>query len=418
MKIYLVGGAVRNQLLSLPVNERDWLVVGSTAEEMLKAGYQQVGKEFPVFLHPKTREEYALARTERKTGHGYTGFSFNSDKSISLEDDLLRRDLTINAIAQDTEGQLHDPYGGLKDIENKLLRHVSEAFREDPLRVLRVARFAAVLHPLGFRVAEETLALMREISASGELDHLVAERIWLETEKALNSDAPHVFFQVLRDCDALAVLFPELDALFGVPQTEKYHPEIDSGIHTLMVIEQAAKLSDDIAVRFAAFTHDFGKALTPKEQWPKHIRHERRGLAPIKAMCKRLKVPKQLQQIALLVCEYHLLSHKAFELRSETLFRLFSALDGWRKPEQVEQFVLSCEADSRGRLGFEDANYPQATYFRQVFQAAARVSIKDIDSEGLSGKAIGQAINQARTDAIEKAKQHYLAQQKELDHAK
>lgn len=417
MKIYLVGGAVRNQLLDLPVTENDWLVVGSTAEAMLEAGFQQVGKDFPVFLHPKSREEYALARTERKTGHGYTGFTFNSDKSITLEEDLLRRDLTINAIAQDVNGKLYDPYGGIDDIEKRLLRHVSSAFREDPLRVLRVARFAAVFHHLGFSVAEETLQLMQAIAASGELDHLVAERVWLETEKALNSQAPHIYFQVLRDCDALAVLFPELDALFGVPQSAKHHPEIDSGIHTLMVIEQAAKLTDDIAVRFAAFTHDFGKALTPKDQWPKHIKHERRGLAPIKQLCQRLKIPKQLQQIALLVCEYHLLSHNAFELRSETLYRLFSALDGWRKPEQLSQFILACEADSRGRLGFEHTDYPQAAYFHAMFQAAAVVSINDIASEGLSGKDIGKAIAKARTDAIAQAKKQYLMPAKEEDHA-
>lgn len=407
MKIYLVGGAVRNQLLSLPVLERDWLVVGSSAEEMLNNGFQQVGKEFPVFLHPKTREEYALARTERKIGHGYTGFTFNSDKKITLEEDLLRRDLTINAIAKDDTGQLHDPYGGLDDIQQRLLRHVSSAFREDPLRVLRVARFAAAFHHLNFRIAIETQQLMKEITASGELDHLVAERVWLETEKALRSPAPHIYFQVLRDCGALAVLFPEVDALFGVPQSEKYHPEIDSGIHTLMVIEQAAKLSDDISVRFAALTHDFGKALTPKDQWPKHIKHERRGLAPIKQFCNRLKAPKQLMQIALLVCEYHLLPHNAFDLRSETVYRLFAALDGWRKPEQVEQFILACEADSRGRLGFEHADYPQAAYFRHLFQAASSISIKDIASDGLSGKDIGKAIANARTIAIEHAKTHY-----------
>lgn len=417
MKIYLVGGAVRNQLLALPVTENDWLVVGSTAEAMLEAGFQQVGKDFPVFLHPKSREEYALARTERKTGHGYTGFTFNSDKSITLEEDLLRRDLTINAIAQDVSGKLYDPYGGIDDIEKRLLRHVSSAFREDPLRVLRVARFAAAFHHLGFSVAEETMQLMQAIAASGELDHLVAERVWLETEKALNSQAPHIYFQVLRDCDALAVLFPELDALFGVPQSEKHHPEIDSGIHTLMVIEQAAKLTDDIAVRFAAFTHDFGKALTPKDQWPKHIKHERRGLAPIKQLCQRLKIPKQLQQIALLVCEYHLLSHNAFELRSETLYRLFSALDGWRKPEQLSQFILACEADSRGRLGFEHTDYPQAAYFHAMFQAAAVVSINDIASEGLSGKDIGRAITKARTAAIAQAKKQYLRPAKEEDYA-
>lgn len=411
MKTYLVGGAVRNRLLNLPVNERDWVVVGATVEEMEQLGYTAVGKEFPVFLHPKTREEYALARKERKTGHGYTGFECISDSSITLEEDLLRRDLTINAIAQDKDGRLIDPYGGMADIENKLLRHVSDAFKEDPLRVLRVARFAASLAHLGFTIADETLELMQQMAEEGELEHLVAERVWLETEKALLSSSPQVYFQVLKDCGALQVLFPEVDALFGVPQTATYHPEIDTGIHTLMVIEQAAILSDDIAVRFAALTHDLGKALTPKNQWPKHHQHERRGLAPLRQLCQRLKVPKELQQLALLVCEFHLLSHRAKELRPATVMKLFQRLDVWRRPERLQQFLLACEADSRGRLGFEQREYPQAAYFTALYRAAKTITIDSIDAEGLNGAQIGRALQQAKTEAVAAKRAQLLAQE-------
>lgn len=410
MKVYLVGGAVRNQLLGLSVHDRDWVVVGSSPEQMLSLGYVAVGSDFPVFLHPKTKEEYALARTERKTAHGYTGFECISDSSISLEEDLLRRDLTINAIAQTENGELVDPYGGLADIKNKTLRHVSEAFKEDPLRVLRVARFAASYAHLGFTIASETQQLMQVMAAEGELEYLVAERVWRETEKALTSSSPQVYFQVLRDCGALQVLFPEVDALFGVPQTEKYHPEIDAGIHTLMVIEQAAKLTDDVAVRFAALTHDLGKALTPKEQWPKHHRHESLGLKPLNSLCQRLRVPKEFQQLAQLVCEFHLLSHQAKELRPVTVMKLFQRLDVWRKPERLKQFLLACEADSRGRLGFEDIDYPQAAYFTALYQAANRIKIAHINSEGLSGAQIGQAIQQAKVTAIADERQHLLAE--------
>lgn len=409
MKTYLVGGAVRNQLLNLPVDEQDWLVVGATVEQMLDAGYAAVGKEFPVFLHPKTKEEYALARTERKIGHGYTGFECISDSSVTIEEDLLRRDLTINAIAKDEQGQLIDPYGGLKDIENRVLRHVSPAFSEDPLRVLRVARFAASFAHLGFTIAEETQQLMKAMAAEGELEHLVAERVWRETEKALASPSPHTYFQVLRDCGALKVLFPEVDALFGVPQTEKYHPEIDTGIHTLMVIEQAAKLTEDLAVRFAALTHDLGKALTPENQWPKHHQHEKRGLKPLNNLCQRLRVPKELQQVALLVCEFHLLSHQATELRPVIVLKLFQKLDVWRRPERLQQFLLACEADSRGRLGFEDRDYPQASYFTALYQAAKAVNMQSVQTEGLKGAQIGRALQEARLDAVAEAKQHWLA---------
>lgn len=411
MKTYLVGGAVRNRLLNLPVHERDWVVVGATVEQMEQLGYTAVGKDFPVFLHPKTREEYALARKERKAGHGYTGFECTSDSSITLEEDLLRRDLTINAIAQDNDGRLIDPYGGMADIESKFLRHVSDAFKEDPLRVLRVARFAASFAHLGFTVADETADLMQQMAKEGELEHLVAERVWLETEKALLSPSPQVYFQVLRDCGALQVLFPEVDALFGVPQTATYHPEIDTGIHTLMVIEQSAKLSEDIAVRFAALTHDLGKALTPKEQWPKHHQHERLGLVPLRQLCQRLKVPKEIQQVALLVCEFHLLSHQAKELRPATVMKLFQRLDVWRRPERLQQFLLACEADSRGRLGFEQREYPQAAYFTALYQAAKTITIESIDAEGLNGAQIGRAIEQAKIDAIAAKKAEILAKE-------
>lgn len=411
MKTYLVGGAVRNRLLNLPVHERDWVVVGATVAEMEQLGYMAVGKDFPVFLHPKTREEYALARKERKAGHGYTGFECISDSSITLEEDLLRRDLTINAIAEDKDGRLIDPYGGVADIENKLLRHVSGAFKEDPLRVLRVARFAASFAHLGFTVADETAVLMQQMVKEGELEHLVAERVWLETEKALLSPSPQIYFQMLRDCGALQVLFPEVDALFGVPQTEAYHPEIDTGIHTLMVIEQSAKLSEDIAVRFAALTHDLGKALTPKEQWPKHHQHEKRGLVPLRQLCLRLKVPKELQQVALLVCEFHLLSHQAKELRPATVMKLFQRLDVWRKPERLQQFLLACEADSRGCLGFELREYPQAAYFTALYQAAKAITIESIDAIDLSGAQIGRALQQAKIDAIAAKKAELLAKE-------
>lgn len=411
MKIYLVGGAVRNQLLSLPVHERDWVVVGADIATMLANGFQQVGKDFPVFLHPKTREEYALARTERKAGVGYTGFECFADKSVTLEEDLLRRDLTVNAIAQEDNGQLIDPYGGVNDLNNRILRHVSEAFREDPLRVLRVARFAATLYPLGFTVAKETQELMFEMAQSGELSELTTERVWKETEKSLLSPAPHIYFQVLRDCGALKVLFPEIDALFGVPQSPQHHPEIDTGIHTLMVLEQAAKLSADLNVRFAALTHDLGKALTPQSEWPRHIQHEQRGLAPLRALSERLKVPKEITQNALLACEYHLLSHRAFELRAETVLKLFSSLDVWRKPERLDYFLLACEADAKGRTGFEYNDYPQARYFKTLYQAANAVRMEHINTEGLKGSQIGQAFSTARQQAIQQAKEAWQLEQ-------
>ena len=372
MKIYLVGGAVRDELLGLPVRERDWVVVGARPEELLNAGYKAVGKDFPVFLHPQTGEEYALARTERKTGPGYRGFETSFSPDVTLEQDLERRDLTINAIAKDIEsGELIDPVHGRRDLETKALRHVSAAFVEDPVRVLRAARFAARFAPLGFTVASETIELMREIAARGELDALVPERVWQETQRALEQPAPWTFFEVLRDADALKVIFPEVDALFGVPQPEQWHPEIDAGVHTMMVLEQATRLTTDPVVRFAALVHDLGKGTTPPEEWPRHVAHEHRSVALIEKLCARLRVPNAYREIGVLVGKHHLLAHKATELRPSTLLELLEHLDAFRRPERFEQYVLACEADARGRKGLENRVYTQSDFLRRVRAAAA-----------------------------------------------
>ena len=404
MNTYLVGGAVRDLQLGLPVYDRDWVVVGASISEMLDKGYQQVGKDFPVFLHPKTKEEYALARTERKSGPGYSGFECISDPNITLEQDLLRRDLTINAMAHDHQQQLIDPYHGLSDIQNKKLRHVSQAFTEDPLRVLRVARFAARFYHLGFSIADETLLLMQQISSNGELTSISPERIWVETEKALKTEHPHIYFSVLKECGALQLLFPEIAQLFGVPQTEQHHPEIDTGIHTLMVLEQASLKSNDTTVRFAALVHDLGKGITPKSEWPRHIQHETRGKALVKALCQRLRAPKHYTELALLVCEYHLHSHRAYDLKPATIAKLFKSLDLYRRPERLTPFLLSCEADSRGRKGFEQRAYPQADYLQRCFQASVNITAKDLKQQDLSGAEIGLAIEQQRIQAIKAIK--------------
>ena len=332
MHVYLVGGAVRDQLLGHPYHEKDYVVVGATPEQLLNLGYQPVGKDFPVFLHPETKEEYALARTERKAGHGYHGFEFYTDTSVTLEDDLIRRDLTINAIAMDEKGNIYDPYNGQADLNNRILRHVSDAFTEDPLRVLRLARFAARYKDLDFKIAPETLSLMQNLVQSGELNALTSERVWKETSRALMENHADVYFQVLRDCGALKVLFPEIDALFGVPQRPEYHPEIDCGIHTLMSLQQACKANYSLDVRFAVLVHDLGKALTPKEELPRHIQHEERGIAPVTEVCDRLKVPTQTKQLALAVCKEHLKCHQAFTLKAGTLWRLLQRLDVLRRP--------------------------------------------------------------------------------------
>ncbi|ROQ28760.1 multifunctional CCA addition/repair protein [Gallaecimonas pentaromativorans] len=404
MNCYLVGGAVRDELLGFEVHDRDWVVVGETIEAMKKNGFEQVGRDFPVFLHPKTHEEYALARTERKKGSGYTGFEVSASPDVTLEEDLIRRDLTINAMAKAEDGTLIDPYGGKRDLDNRLLRHVSDAFVEDPVRVLRLARFAARFAHLGFTVAPETQALLQTMAASGELDALTPERVWKELEKALNTPSPQVFFEVLRACGALEVLFVELANLFGVPAPEKWHPEVDTGIHTLLVLAQAAKLTTDIEVRFAALCHDFGKGLTPPEKWPSHHGHGQSGLPLIKSFCERFRVPNGCRDLALLVSDLHCQVHTAFELRAATLIRLFDKLDAWRKPERVEKLVLACIADIRGRTGFEQHPYPQADWVRRCFNAARTVDVKAIVAQGLKGPAVGEAVNRARIEKVQALK--------------
>ena len=401
MEIYLVGGAVRDELLGYPVAERDWVVVGARPEDLLDQGYQQVGKDFPVFLHPESKDEYALARTERKSGHGYTGFAVHYDPAVTLEEDLLRRDLTVNAMARDGVGNIIDPYGGQADLAARILRHVSGAFVEDPLRVLRTARFAARYAHLDFSVAPETIALMADIVSQGELGHLPAERIWLEMERALGERNPDVFIQVLRDCGALEKQLPEVEALFGVPQTAAHHPEIDTGVHTLMALQQAVTLCANTDVRFAILLHDLGKGTTPQAEWPRHIAHEHRGLKLVKAACARLKTPNRHRELALQVCEYHTHCHRALELRGTTILKLFNATGALRRPERFEDFLLACEADSRGRLGFEDRAYPQADYLRRALAIAREVTAAEFTEQGLEGKALGEAINAERVRRLE-----------------
>jgi tRNA nucleotidyltransferase (CCA-adding enzyme) len=400
MEVYLVGGAVRDELLGLPVGERDWCVVGGTPEEMSALGYRPVGKDFPVFLHPETGEEYALARTERKTARGYHGFQFNTATSVTLDDDLLRRDLTINAIAKDSHGTLIDPCNGIADLEARVLRHVSDAFREDPVRILRTAKFAARFSGHGFVVADETMALMQAMVADGEAAALEPGRVWKETESALRGPAPAVFFRVLRDCGALAVIFPELDQLFGVPQPEKWHPEIDCGVHMLLVVEQAAMLSDDLAVRFAALVHDLGKATTPVDILPGHAGHERRSVRIIRTFCERLPVPSVPRELALVVAEFHGLCHRVFELKPVTLLKVMESCDAFRRPERFAQFLLACEADARGRTGLETQPYPQAAWFAGALDAAAAVSAREFVEAGISGAEIGKRLREARIKAL------------------
>ena len=396
MDIYLVGGAVRDKLLGLPIKDRDWVVVGATPEVMSTRGYKMVGADFPVFLHPDTKEEYALARTERKSGRGYKGFTVYAGADVTLEQDLARRDLTINAMAEDGNGRLIDPFHGADDLKRGILRHVAPAFAEDPLRVLRVARFAA---RFGFVVAVETMALMQTIVAAGEMEVLVAERVWSELERALGEKQPVRFFEVLRECGALKRLMPELDALFGVPQPPEHHPEIDTGVHTFMVLAQAARLSSDSRVRFAALVHDLGKGSTPAAQWPKHYGHEQRGVALVRAICERFRVPNEFRDLAILVTRYHAHCHRAAELRDDTLLETLEALDAFRRPERVEAFVLACEADARGRTGYEHRPYPQADIFRRAFAAARAVDTAAL-AAGRSGPEIGAAIRDARIRAI------------------
>lgn len=404
MQIYQVGGSVRDELLGLPVTDRDWVVVGATAQEMVDRGYRLVGKDFPVFLHPQTHEEYALARTERKVAPGYKGFTIHAAPDVTLEDDLRRRDLTINAMAQAPDGTLIDPYNGAGDIRQRRLRHVSAAFAEDPVRILRVARFASRFATLGFEVAEETLALMKAMVQAGEVDALVPERVWAELERALGEPRPSRFFEVLRACGALPILFPELAQLFGVPQPQQHHPEIDSGIHTLQVLDRAALLSDDTRVRFAALLHDLGKGATPREEWPRHINHEERGLALIENLCERLRAPNDYRDLALLMGKFHGLCHRAEELRSATLLDTLQGLDAIRRPERFEQFLLACEADSTGRPGYEQQGYPQAALMRRMLQAVQTVDAAALAAQGYKGEALAEALRRQRIAAIRTAR--------------
>nr|WP_218168269.1 multifunctional CCA addition/repair protein [Pantoea sp. B9002] len=397
----MVGGAVRDALLRLPVKDRDWVVVGATPDAMLAEGYQQVGRDFPVFLHPRSREEYALARTERKSGNGYTGFVTQFAPDVTLEQDLQRRDLTINAIAQSDGGELIDPYGGQRDLAKRQLRHVSAAFNEDPLRVLRVARFAARFAHLNFRIAEETQALMREMAFSGELAHLTAERVWKETEKALLTRNPQVYFQVLRDCGALQVLFPEIDNLYGIPAPIKWHPEIDTGIHALMTLAMSAALSDQLDVRFATLFHDVGKALTPPEKWPSHHGHGLAGVPIVEALCQRLRVPNQVRDLALVVTEFHDVVHTIERQPADALIALFDRIDAWRKPDRVEKMALTSEADARGRAGLESMAYPQGDYLRQAFALAQAVPTKDVVAAGFKGAEVREELTRRRVAVLQ-----------------
>ena len=400
MEIYLVGGAVRDKLLGLPVIEKDWVVIGETPESMVKQGFRPVGKDFPVFLHPQSHDEYALARTERKTAPGYKGFAVHASPEVSLEQDLIRRDLTINAIAMTPQGQLIDPYGGQQDLENRIFRHISPAFAEDPVRILRVARFAARYGHLGFTLAEETRELMQSMVAAGEVDYLVPERVWAELFKVLKEQTPSAFFYTLKNCTALEKIFPEINCLFGVPQPEKHHPEIDTGLHSMLCLEQAALLSASPEVRFAALVHDLGKGITPKEIWPHHYGHEKNGLQVLEKLCARLRVPNAFKALAMHVMQYHTHCHKAFELRASTLTDVLGVLGAFKANNTLHEFLLACEADAKGRTGFEHAPYPQAEMIKLAAKAAASVDTSAILNSELQGAKIGEAIRRLRIKAV------------------
>ncbi|MCC8364217.1 multifunctional CCA addition/repair protein [Lysobacter sp. A6] len=405
METYLVGGAVRDRLLGLPAGDRDFVVVGATPAQMLAQGFKPVGRDFPVFLHPDTQQEYALARTERKSGRGYRGFVVDSDPGVTLEEDLQRRDFTINAIAEREDGTLVDPWGGARDIEQRVLRHVGPAFVEDPLRVLRAARFMARFASLGFEIAPETMALMREIVASGEMAELVPERVWQELVRALASKTPSAFVRTLRACDALAIVLPEVDALYGVPQRAEYHPEVDTGKHIELVCDMAASLAPgDAVVGFAALVHDLGKALTPEDVLPKHLGHEHAGLAPLRELCARMKVPAQHRDLAKIACREHLNVHRLFELRDKTVHDLLVRCDGFRQPARIAQLGVVCEADKRGRTGLEDRPYPQREELVRLLEVAQSVRAADVAREGLEGPALGEALAKARIRAIRAAR--------------
>ncbi|MEH6456767.1 MAG: multifunctional CCA addition/repair protein [Cocleimonas sp.] len=407
MKTYLVGGAVRDKILGLPIKDNDWVVTGATPDDMLELKYTAVGKDFPVFLHPKTHEEYALARTERKTAAGYHGFQFHADPNVTLEEDIQRRDLTINALAEDQDGNVIDYVNGRQDIKDRVLRHVSPAFAEDPVRVLRIARFAARFAHLGFTVADQTMALMRDMVKAGEIDALVAERVWQETSRALTEKAPDVFIEVLRECGALVVLFPEIDRLFGMPQPVEHHPEIDTGVHTMLVLQQACLLSDDPLIRFAALTHDLGKGTTPKDILPHHYDHEERGVNLVKELCERYKVPNQYRELAEITSRYHTHVHRAFEVKPTTLLKVLNSTDAFRKPERFKQFITACIADSHGRPGYEDYDYRQAPFFELVRDKAAAVDVQAIIKDGFENEKISEELYKRRLDAVKYERESY-----------
>jgi tRNA nucleotidyltransferase (CCA-adding enzyme) len=398
MKVYLVGGAVRDRLLGIPVQERDWVVVGSTPEHLLRNNFKQVGRDFPVFLHPKSNEEYALARKERKSSPGYYGFSCDYGEAVTLEEDLARRDLTINAIAMDEHHQLIDPYGGQNDIKNKLLRHVSAAFIEDPVRVLRVARFAARFHHLGFRLADETRSLMYSMAKQGELAHLVPERVWQEWQKSLEEKNPEQFILTLRSCDALRVILPEVHALFGVPNAYKHHPEVDSGVHTLLVLASAVKLTTNPVVRFAALVHDLGKALTPRSSWPKHHGHEEKGCEVIHALAARLRIPNEYRALAVAVSRFHLIVHRIEELDATSIVSTLEGLDAFRRPQFFFDVLIACQADGAGH-GRENG-YPQAKNWLNFLSECVKVDVSKLVAEGHQGIAIKNKLRQQRVSCI------------------
>ncbi len=401
---YLVGGAVRDQLLGLEPKEHDWVVVGCTVEEMLTAGFDQVGKDFPVFLHPETHDEHALARTERKTAPGYHGFECCADLDVTLEEDLQRRDLTINAMAMDAEDNLIDPYGGKEDLQLGRLRHVSEAFTEDPVRILRVARFAARFGAWNFRVAHDTHQLMKQMVEDGEVDALVPERVWQETVRALADPHPHRFIEVLRACGALARIFPEIDRLFGVPQPPQHHPEVDTGIHTLLVLQQAVKLSEKTTVRFAALLHDLGKGTTPKDLLPKHHGHEARSVRLVKQLCKRLKVPNNHRDLAIAVAQYHTHFHYIEEMKAKTILKMLEGLDAFRRPERFENFLTCGLADQRGRPGYEKKASLQNELLKKIWESVSNINNKEVLLAGFKGKEISEEMRRRRIIAIQNIK--------------
>ena len=401
MKTFLVGGAVRDYLLNYPVKEKDWVVIGETPESMVKQGFRPVGKDFPVFLHPETQDEYALARTERKTAPGYKGFTVHASPEVTLEQDLIRRDLTINAIAMDEQGSLIDPYNGKKDIERRIFRHISPAFSEDPVRVLRIARFSARYAHLGFTIADETLDLMKQMVSNGETEHLVAERVWAELHKTLSEKTPTAFFHTLKECNALQSIFPEIDKLFGIPQPEKFHPEVDTGIHSLLSLEQASKLSNKPEVRLAALLHDLGKAETEPSKWPSHHGHEQKGLPILEKFCSRLRIPKAFKTLSTQVMNYHTHCHRVFELKASTLTDMLNTLGAFKTSNStIEDFVLACEADAKGRTGLENTPYPQSIYLIKAAEAAKKIDTSSILNSDLKGSKIGDAIRNLRIKAI------------------